>query len=103
MSEEIKKKELEAAFDKAFEELNKLRGNVKAFIFLALTDEPSKEEEEAVRGINAVGGKMNDLVELYYNIDPDIKRAAATSSLVEILGKVFGGKEKSAPEKDEKI
>lgn len=103
MSEEIKKKELEAAFDKALEELNKLRGNIKAFIFLALTDEHSKEDEEAVCGVNAVGGKVKDLITLFHNINPDIKRAAATSSLVEVLGEVFGGEEKSAPEKDEKI
>lgn len=78
-------------------------GGVKAFILLALTDEPSEEEKDAVRGVNAAGGKMKDLVALFNNIDKDIKHAAAIEGLAGILGKVLGGNEKSESEKDKEI
>lgn len=89
MSKENKKEEIEAEFAKGIDELNKLRGKVKAFILLASTDEPSEEKEGAVRGVNAVGGKMKDLVTLYENISPDIKSAAGRKGLVDILGEIL--------------
>ena len=58
MSEENKRKETEAAVDKALNELNKLRGSIKAFMLIAITDEESNEEEDAVRGVNATVGRM---------------------------------------------
>ena len=63
MSEE--KEEIEDAFAKGVDELNKLRGKVKAFILLASTDEPSEEKENAVLGINYSFGKPKDLVRKY--------------------------------------
>ena len=103
MSEETKQKELEANFAKAIDRLNELRGGVKAFILLALTDEPSDEKEDAVRGVNAAGGKMKDLVALFNNINEDIKGAAAMKGLINILGKVLDGNEKSESKKDKEI
>ena len=91
MSEENKKEKIEAVFAKSIDELNKLRGKVKAFILLASTDEPSEEKEDAVRGVNAVGGKMKDLVTLFENISPNIKSAAGRKGLVDILGRFLEG------------
>ena len=99
MSEENKKEEVETIFAKSLDELNKLRGKVKAFMLLALTEEPSEGKEDAVRGINAVGGKMWDLVKLFENISPEIKSAAEIKGLVDILGKVFEENEESESEK----
>ena len=98
MYEKIKEEEKKATLNEALDDINKLRGNIKAFIFLALTDEPSKNTEGAVCGINAVSGEIKDLVTLFNNIDPEIKCAAVASSLGGILGKVLGGKGKSASE-----
>lgn len=92
MSKENKKEELNTSLIKAINDLNEMRGNVKAFILLASTDEPSKEKTDAVHGINAVGGKMNDLVELFYNIDPDITHAATMLTLGCSLAKAFKDK-----------
>lgn len=39
MSEENKRKETEAAVDKALNELNKLRGSIKAFMLIAITEQ----------------------------------------------------------------
>ena len=93
------KEEIEDAFAKGIDELNELRGKVKAFMLLALTEEPSEEKEDAVRGVNAVCGKLDDLVKLFENISPDIKSAAGIKGLVDILGKVFGENEESESEK----
>lgn len=98
MTEE--KEEIEDAFAKGVDELNKLRGKVKAFILLASTEEASKEKEDANLGLNASCGKLEDLVTLYDNISPDIKSAAAMKGLADILGKVFDDKE-SESEKDD--
>lgn len=103
MSEENKKEEIEAAFVKSLDELNKLRGSIKAFMLIAITDEESNEEEDAGRGVNATVGRMKDLVTIFNNIKPEIKHAAAIGSLSEILGKVFGENEKSETEKDKGI
>ena len=78
-------------------------GGVKAFILLALTDEPSDEKEDAVRGVNATGGKMKDLVALFNNINEKIKGAAAMKGLINILEKVLDGNEKSESEKSKEI
>lgn len=99
MSKENKKEEIEAEFAKSLDELNKLRGNVKAFILLASTNEPSEEKEGAVQGLNASCGKLGDLVKLFENISPDIKSASTLIGLVENLGKVFGENEESESEK----
>lgn len=77
MSEENKRKETEAAVDKALYELSKLRGSIKAFMLIAITDEESNEEEDAVRSVNATVGRMDDLVTIFNNIEPEIKHAAA--------------------------
>lgn len=103
MSEEMKQKEVEAGFAKAIDHLNELRGGVKAFILLALTDEPSDEKGDVVRGVNATGGEMEDIVTLFNNIDEKIKAAAVTHGLIGILGKVLGKNEKSESEKDKEI
>lgn len=99
MSEKNKKEEIEAEFAKSIDALNDLRGKVKAFILLASTDEPSEGKEDAVRGVNAVYGKMCNLVALHDNISPDIKSASVLVNMVEILGKVFGENEESESEK----
>lgn len=98
MSEE--KEEIEDAFAKGIDELNELRGKVKAFMLLAMTDEPSEEKEDAVRGFNAVYGKLDDLVKLFENISPNIKSAAAMKGLADILGKVFDDEESESEKKD---
>ena len=103
MSEENERKEIEAAVDNALNELNKLRGSIKAFMLIAITDEESNEKEDADRGVNATVGRMKDLVTIFNNIKPEIKHAAAIGSLSEILGKVFGENEKSETEKDKGI
>lgn len=94
------KEKIEAKFAKSIDELNELRGKVKAFILLALTEEASKEKEDANLGLNASCGKLKDLVTLYDNISPDIKSAAEIKGLFNILGKVFDDKE-SESEKDD--
>ena len=91
MSKEIKKEEIEDAFDKSINKLNELRGKVKAFMLLAITDEPSEEREGVVLGINSVAGKMKDLVTIFENISPDIKSAAGRKGLVDILGEFLEG------------
>ena len=101
MSEENKKEEIEDVFAKGIDKLNKLRGKVKAFILLALTDEPSEEKENAVRGVNAVGGKMCDLVKLFENISPNIKSAAALNGLVNMLGEILDENEESESDKED--
>ena len=98
MSEE--KEEIEDAFAKGVDELNKLRGKVKAFILLASTEEASKEKEDANLGLNASCGKLEDLVTLYDNISPDIKSASVLVNMVEILGKVFDDEESESEKKD---
>lgn len=103
MSEENERKEIEAAVDNALYKLNELRGNIKAFMLIAMTDEESNKKEDAVRGVNATVGRMKDLVTIFNNINPEIKHAAAIGSLSEILGKVFGENEKSETEKDKGI
>lgn len=99
MLESNEKEKKEAAFAKSIDALNKLRGKVKAFIFLVSTDEPSEEKEGANLGLNASCGKLEDLVTLYDNISPDIKSASALGNMVEILGKVFEKNEESESEK----
>lgn len=93
------KEEIEDAFAKGIDELNELRGKVKAFMLLALTEEPLEEKEDANLGLNASCGKLEDLVTLYDNISPDIKSAAGICGLVKILGKVFDVNEESESEK----
>lgn len=89
MSEENKKQEVNEAFAKTMEHLNGMRGGVKAFMILAMTDEPAKDgEKDAVNGISATGGKMADVVVLFENIDPKIKNVAAMHDLVGIMGKI---------------
>lgn len=101
MTEENKKEEIEAAFAEGIDDLNELRGKVKAFMLLALTEEPSEGKEDAVRGVNAVYGKLGDLVKLFENISPEIKSAAGIKGLVDILGKVFEKNKESESEKDD--
>ena len=95
MSKENKKEKIKTDFANAIDKLNELRGGVKAFILLALTDEASEKDKDTIRGVNAVSGKMKDLVVLFDNIDKDIKHAAAIGGIAEILGKVLGKNEKS--------
>lgn len=99
MLESNEKEKKEAAFAKSIDALNKLRGKVKAFIFLVSTDEASKEKEDANLGLNSSYGKLEDLVTLYENISPDIKLAAEMKELVDILENVFEKNEESESEK----
>ena len=101
MSKENRKEELNATLTQAINNLNEIRGGVKAFMLLALTDEASEEEKDAVRGVNAIEGELGDLVILFNNIPNDIKHAAAMQGLAGILGKVLGGNEKSKSKKGE--
>lgn len=91
MSKKITQKELEATFDKALNDLNAMRGKVKAFILIAATDDPSndKEKKKAFKGISSSGGEMGHLVTLYENIDDKIKLFSAIRGLSGILGNMF--------------
>lgn len=101
MPKENRKEELNATLTEAINNLNEVRGGVKAFMLLALTDEASEEKKDAVRGVNAIGGELGDLVVLFNNIPNDIKHAAAMQGLAGILGKVLGENEKSKSKKGE--
>lgn len=94
MSKENKTQNIKADFDKALDSLNELRGKTKAYILLAVTDEPAKDgEKSALSGINAVSGKMGDLVNLYKNIDKEISIAASMGDLCGFLGKILNSKD----------
>lgn len=95
MSKENKTQNINANFDKVLNELNELKKRgVKAFILLAVTDEPAKDgDKKGLCGINAASGSKGDLVNLYKNIDKEISVAASMEGFCDFLGKLLKDKD----------
>ena len=81
-----KKNEIRETLDKALESLNKI-DDVKAFIILAVgggehTDENGKTFSE---GVNACGGPLDKLANLYNNIDEKIVKVAIMRKMLSMV------------------
>lgn len=64
-------KECTQALERAMEQLEKIKEDVKAFIVLAVTDEESLNGTAAT-GVNAVTGKGSDVLNLLANLPDDL-------------------------------
>lgn len=64
-------KECTQALERAMEELEKIKEDVKAFIVLAVTDE-ERLNGTANTGVNAVKGKGDDLINLLANLPNEL-------------------------------
>ena len=93
---EDREQEIKEGFNKSIELLSKIKGEVKAYMLLALTDDPSSDgDKNSVHGVNASGGKMKHLVTLFNNIPKQIKAAAAAKSLIDVMKTIEGEVEKN--------
>lgn len=85
----MQKQECTQALEKAMEKLEEIKEDVKAFIVLAVTDEDTLNGT-ATKGVNAVCGKGDDVLNLLANLPDELVLTVAmtkTSKVLETLSK----------------
>ena len=81
--------DVKESFEKTLQKCEEYKNDVKAYIVLMVTDKKD-EDGQSAEGINSMGGKRQDLLNLILNIDKDLaKEAYFMGALTKIAKDLF--------------